>query len=40
MGLTNKALFEGAIAFSAVVGWSNLTFVSLAIMQANDPLYP
>ena len=40
MGLTNKVIFEGAIAFSAVVGWSNLTFVSLAIMQANDPLYP
>jgi alkylhydroperoxidase/carboxymuconolactone decarboxylase family protein YurZ len=40
MGLTNKALFEGAIAFSAVVGWSNLTFVSLAIMEANNPLYP
>ena len=40
MGLTNKALFEGAIAFSAVVGWSNLTFVSLAIIEAGNPLYP
>ena len=40
MGLTNKALFEGATAFAAVVGWSSLTFVSLAIMEANNPLYP
>jgi alkylhydroperoxidase/carboxymuconolactone decarboxylase family protein YurZ len=40
MGLTNKALFEGASAFAAVVGWSSLTFVSLAIMEANNPLYP
>ncbi|HEX2826865.1 MAG TPA: carboxymuconolactone decarboxylase family protein [Burkholderiales bacterium] len=40
MGLTDRAIFEGAIAFSAVVGWSNLTFVSLAIIEANNPLYP
>jgi alkylhydroperoxidase/carboxymuconolactone decarboxylase family protein YurZ len=39
MGLTNKALFEGATAFAAVVGWASLTFVSLAIMEANNPLY-
>jgi alkylhydroperoxidase/carboxymuconolactone decarboxylase family protein YurZ len=39
MGLTNKALFEGATAFASVVGWASLTFVSLAIMEANNPLY-
>ena len=40
-GLTNKVLFEGATAFAAVVGWGgSLTFVSLAIMEANNPLYP
>ena len=40
VGLTNTALFEGASAFAAVVGWASLTFVSLAIMEANNPLYP
>ena len=40
-GLTNKVLFEGATAFASVVGWGgSLTFVSLAIMEANNPLYP
>lgn len=40
MGLTNKVLFEGATAFASVVGWGgSLTFVSLAIMEANNPLY-
>jgi alkylhydroperoxidase/carboxymuconolactone decarboxylase family protein YurZ len=40
LGLTNRAILEGASAYATVVGWSSLTFVSLAIMQANDPLYP
>jgi alkylhydroperoxidase/carboxymuconolactone decarboxylase family protein YurZ len=40
LGLTNRALFEGASAFATVVGWASLTFVSLAIMEANNPLYP
>src|SRR6185295_1071861 len=40
LGLTNKALFEGAMAYATVTGWSSLTFVSLAIMEANNPLYP
>ena len=40
LGLTNKALFEGATAFAAVAGWASLTHVSLAIMEANNPAYP
>ena len=40
LGLTNKALFEGAAAYASVVGWSSMTFMSLAIMEANHPLYP
>ena len=40
LGLTNKALFEAASAFAAVVGWGGgLTFMSLAIMEANNPFY-
>ncbi len=39
-GLTNKALFEGAAAFASVVGWASLTYVSLAIAQANSADYP
>ena len=40
LGLTNKAILEGASAYAIVVGWASLTFVSLAIMEANNPLYP
>jgi alkylhydroperoxidase/carboxymuconolactone decarboxylase family protein YurZ len=40
MGLTNKVLFEGAAAFASVIGWASMTFMSLAIMEANNPLYP
>lgn len=40
MGMTNRVLFEGATAYAMVSGWSTLTFVSLAIMEANNPLYP
>ena len=40
IGLTNKALFEAAGAFASVVGWGGgLTFMSLAIMEANNPFY-
>lgn len=39
-GLTNKALFEGAAAFATVAGWASLTYVSLAIEQANSADYP
>ncbi len=39
-GLTTKALFEGAAAFASVVGWASLTYVSLAIEQANSADYP
>jgi alkylhydroperoxidase/carboxymuconolactone decarboxylase family protein YurZ len=39
-GITNKALFEGAAAFASVVGWASLTYVSLAIEQANSTDYP
>ncbi len=39
-GLTNKALFEGATAFASVAGWASLTYVSLAIEQANSADYP
>jgi len=40
MGMTNKVIFEGAAAFATVVGWSSLTYVSLAIEEANSPDYP
>jgi alkylhydroperoxidase/carboxymuconolactone decarboxylase family protein YurZ len=40
LGLTNKAIFEAASAYAIVVGWASLTFVSLAIMEASNPLYP
>jgi alkylhydroperoxidase/carboxymuconolactone decarboxylase family protein YurZ len=40
MGVTNKVILEAASAFGVVVGWSSMTFVSLAIMEANDPAYP
>jgi len=40
MGMTNRVLFEAASAFGTVVGWSSLTYVSLAIEEANSPDYP
>jgi alkylhydroperoxidase/carboxymuconolactone decarboxylase family protein YurZ len=40
MGVTNKVILEAASAFGTVVGWSSMTFVSLAILEANDPAYP
>ena len=39
LGMTNRIIFEGATAFCTVSGWSTLTFVSLAIEQANSPDY-
>jgi len=40
MGMTNRVLFEAASAFATVVGWSSLTYVSLAVEQANSADYP
>jgi alkylhydroperoxidase/carboxymuconolactone decarboxylase family protein YurZ len=40
LGMTNRVLFEAASAFATVVGWSSLTYVSLAIEQANSADYP
>jgi len=40
MGMTNRVLFEAASAFATVVGWSSLTYVSLAVEQALSPDYP
>ncbi len=41
MGMTNRIIFEGAIAYAPVVGWaSSILQVSLAVMEANNPLYP
>ena len=39
LGMTNRIIFEGATAFCTVSGWSTLTFVSLAIEQANSADY-
>ena len=40
MGVTNKVILEAAAAFGTVAGWSSMTFVSLAILEANSPDYP
>lgn len=40
MGVTDRAIFEGATAYALVAGWASLTYVSLAIMEANNPDYP
>lgn len=40
MGVTNKVLLEAASAFGTVTGWASMTFVSLAILEANSPDYP
>ena len=41
MGMTDKIIFEGAIAYASVVGWAaSILQVSLAIMEANNPQYP
>lgn len=40
IGLTNRALFEGAAAYAAVVGWTTLAGMSEAITIANSADYP
>ncbi len=40
MGVTNEVILEAASAFGTVVGWSSMTFVSLAILEANSADYP
>jgi alkylhydroperoxidase/carboxymuconolactone decarboxylase family protein YurZ len=39
-GVTNKVMLEAATAIAAVVGWSTIAHVALAILTANDPAYP
>ena len=40
LGMTNKVILEGALAFAVVVGWATMLNVSYAIMQANSADYP
>jgi alkylhydroperoxidase/carboxymuconolactone decarboxylase family protein YurZ len=40
LGMTNKLILEGALAFAVVVGWATMLNVSYAIMQANSSDYP
>lgn len=40
LGMTNKVILEGALAFATVVGWATMLNVSYAIMQANSSDYP
>jgi len=41
LGLTNKALFEGATAYAIAIGWaSSILQMSLVIAEANNPAYP
>lgn len=39
-GVTNKVMLEAATAIAAVVGWSTIAHVAMAILDANDPKYP
>ena len=39
-GVTNKVMLEAATAIAAVVGWSTVAHVAMAILTANDPAYP
>ena len=39
-GVTNKVMLEAATAIAAVVGWSTIAHVAMAIIDANDPAYP
>ena len=39
-GVTNKVMLEAATAIAAVVGWSTIAHVAMAIINANDPAYP
>lgn len=40
LGMTNKVILEGALAFALVVGWATMLNVSYAIMTANSSDYP
>lgn len=40
LGMTNKVIIEGALAFAMAVGWATMLNVSFAIMEANSPDYP
>jgi alkylhydroperoxidase/carboxymuconolactone decarboxylase family protein YurZ len=40
LGMTNKVILEGALAFAMVVGWATMLNVAYAIMQANSADYP
>jgi alkylhydroperoxidase/carboxymuconolactone decarboxylase family protein YurZ len=40
LGMTNRVIIEGALAFAYVVGWATMLNVSFAIMEANSKEYP
>ena len=40
LGVTNRVMFEAAAGIAAVVGWSTLAQVALAIITANKTEYP
>lgn len=40
LGMTNKLILEGALAFALAVGWATMLNVSYAIMTANSSDYP
>lgn len=40
MGLTNRAIFEAASAFSVVTGFSTVAHTAEAVLEANNPAYP
>jgi alkylhydroperoxidase/carboxymuconolactone decarboxylase family protein YurZ len=40
LGMTNKLILEGALAFAVVVGWATMLNVAYAIMEANSKDYP
>lgn len=40
LGMTNRLIIEGALAFAYVVGWATMLNVSFAIMEANNSDYP
>lgn len=40
LGMTNKVILEGALAFAMAVGWATMLNVSYAIMLANSSDYP
>lgn len=39
-GVTNKVMVEAATAVAAIVGWSTIAHLTLAMITANDPAYP